>query len=191
MKHSHEHPFPCIDCRGTWQAQFRTEICTKGTNWGTEGWEKWSVMVQISDAEQRHPLTVEMSIQIVWLEPYLLWWYKSRVQLMMQEGCCSGGSLFRIWIWESTGHAWACRVSFMWCTICVMELHIIQGMRQFIKFCKQETLWMKYSHLKAAQKSVFEIIFLFFVLATAIHKINYPDFKEQNAIVTQKYRRKK
>jgi len=43
---------------------------------------------------------------------------------------------------------------------------------------------MNHSSLKAAQRSVFKLLLLFFVLATAIHKINYQDLNKENAIIT-------
>lgn len=110
-------------------------------------------------------------------------------EMLFRRQACSGDSLFRIWTWQSTSHAWACWVSFMKCTICLMELHIIQGLRQFIKFCRQEPPQMNYSGLKAAQRCGFKLLFLF-VLATTVHEINYQDFKEQNVVITQKNRSK-
>lgn len=55
-------------------------------------------MVQISDAEQRHPLTGGMSTKLVPLEPYSLVIHKQRAtsdarEMLFRQQACSGDSL--------------------------------------------------------------------------------------------------
>lgn len=143
MNNSQKCPFLCIGYRGNRQASLERslpkeklmrssgliKLTSHGSDlgrWARTSSHRWDV----------HPVR---------LEPHSLAIERQNAssdarEILFRWQVCSGDSLF--WFGHEKVQVMFQLTGYRLCnapSICVMELHVIQGMRQFIKFCKQKS----------------------------------------------------